>query len=114
MGKKFDVIIGNPPYQEEAQGAGTRDTPVYHLFMDAAYEMGKKVVLVTLEEASAIGGAGAACAERIAMEGLPVRVLRLGLPDVFIGHGDRSELLALRGLDAAGIVASIRMFVEMH
>ncbi|WP_431511212.1 1-deoxy-D-xylulose-5-phosphate synthase [Variovorax sp. DAIF25] len=71
-------------------------------------------VLVTLEEASAIGGAGAACAERIAMEGLPVRVLRLGLPDVFIGHGDRSELLALQGLDAAGIVASIRTFVEMH
>ena len=47
MGKKFDVVIGNPPYQEEAQGAGTRDTPVYHLFMDAAYEVGKKVVLIT-------------------------------------------------------------------
>ncbi len=48
------------------------------------------------------------------MEGLPVRVLRLGLPDVFIGHGDRSELLALQGLDAAGIVGAIRAFVEMH
>jgi hypothetical protein len=47
MSKKFDVVIGNPPYQEEAQGAGTRDTPVYHLFMDAAYEVGKKVVLIT-------------------------------------------------------------------
>ena len=47
MSKKFDVVIGNPPYQEEAQGAGTRDTPVYHLFMDAAYEVGKKAVLIT-------------------------------------------------------------------
>jgi hypothetical protein len=47
MNKKFDVVIGNPPYQEEAQGGGTRDTPVYHLFMDAAYEIGKKVVLIT-------------------------------------------------------------------
>ncbi|MDR1791296.1 MAG: Eco57I restriction-modification methylase domain-containing protein [Propionibacteriaceae bacterium] len=47
MSKQFDVVIGNPPYQEEAQGAGTRDTPVYHLFMDAAYEVGKKVVLIT-------------------------------------------------------------------
>lgn len=47
MSKKFDVVIGNPPYQEEAQGGGTRDTPVYHLFMDAAYKVGKKVVLIT-------------------------------------------------------------------
>lgn len=47
MSKKFDVVIGNPPYQEEAQGGGTRDTPIYHLFMDAAYEVGSKVVLIT-------------------------------------------------------------------
>lgn len=47
MSKKFDVVIGNPPYQEEAQGGGTRDTPVYHLFMDAAYEVGKRAVLIT-------------------------------------------------------------------
>lgn len=47
MTKKFDVVIGNPPYQEEAQGGGTRDTPIYHQFMDAAYEVGTKVVLIT-------------------------------------------------------------------
>ncbi|KAB2813098.1 restriction endonuclease [Pimelobacter simplex] len=47
MTRKFDVVIGNPPYQEEAQGGGTRDTPVYHLFMDAAYELGTKAVLIT-------------------------------------------------------------------
>ena len=47
MSRKFDVVIGNPPYQEEAQGEGTRDTPIYHQFMDAAYEVGTKVVLIT-------------------------------------------------------------------
>ena len=47
MTKKFDVVIGNPPYQEEAQGEGTRDTPIYHRFMDAAYEVGTKAVLIT-------------------------------------------------------------------
>lgn len=47
MSKKFDVVIGNPPYQEEAQGEGTRATPLYHLFMDAAYEVGRKAVLIT-------------------------------------------------------------------
>ena len=47
MTKKFDVVIGNPPYQEEAQGEGTRATPIYHEFMDAAYEVGTKAVLIT-------------------------------------------------------------------
>ena len=47
MTKKFDVVIGNPPYQEEAQGDGTRDTPIYHRFMDAAHEVGTKAVLIT-------------------------------------------------------------------
>ena len=47
MPRKFDVVIGNPPYQEEAHGDGTRDTPIYHGFMDAAYEVGKKAVLIT-------------------------------------------------------------------
>jgi len=47
MSKKFDVVIGNPPYQEEAQGEGTRDMPIYHQFMDAAYAVGTKVILIT-------------------------------------------------------------------
>lgn len=47
MAKMFDVVIGNPPYQEGAQGKGTRDTPLYHLFMDAAYEVAKTAVLIT-------------------------------------------------------------------
>ncbi|MCY0905792.1 Eco57I restriction-modification methylase domain-containing protein [Arthrobacter sp. H14-L1] len=47
MSKKFDVVIGNPPYQEEAGGTATHSMPVYHQFMDAAYEVGEKVVLIT-------------------------------------------------------------------
>ena len=46
MGKKlFDYVIGNPPYQEEARD--TSDKPVYNIFMDAAYEVGRKVELIT-------------------------------------------------------------------
>ncbi len=47
MSKKFDVVIGNPPYQEETEGGGRFATPVYHLFMDAAYEVADKAVLIT-------------------------------------------------------------------
>lgn len=42
---KFDFIIGNPPYQEEKEG--TSDSPIYNLFMDAAYEIAQKVELIT-------------------------------------------------------------------
>ncbi|QDE33517.1 restriction endonuclease [Microbacterium foliorum] len=47
MSKKFDVVIGNPPYQEEAQGDATNQMPIYHRFMEAAYEVGEKAVLIT-------------------------------------------------------------------
>ena len=35
-------------------------------------------------------------------------VLQLGLPDQFIEHGDPTKLLAMLGLDAAGIERSVR------
>lgn len=47
MTKKFDVVIGNPPYQDEAIGDATHNMPVYHLFMEAAYDVGRKAVLIT-------------------------------------------------------------------
>lgn len=47
MGKKFDVVIGNPPYQDEAIGDATHNMPIYHLFMEAAYDVGRKAVLIT-------------------------------------------------------------------
>lgn len=47
MVKKFDVVIGNPPYQEEAVGDATHAMPIYHQFMEAAYGLGLKVVLIT-------------------------------------------------------------------
>jgi len=47
MTKKFDVVIGNPPYQEESVGESTHNMPIYDKFMDAAYEVGTKVVLIT-------------------------------------------------------------------
>ena len=31
---KFDVVIGNPPYQEEAKGTSTSDDPIYNSFME--------------------------------------------------------------------------------
>ena len=65
-------------------------------------------LIVTLEEGCVMGGAGSAVMECLAANGLSRSVLQLGLPDAFIEHGDPAKLLALQGLDAAGIEASIR------
>ncbi|GEQ76758.1 1-deoxy-D-xylulose-5-phosphate synthase [Comamonas testosteroni] len=65
-------------------------------------------LIVTLEEGCVMGGAGSAVMECLAANGLSKSVLQLGLPDEFIEHGDPAKLLALQGLDAAGIEASIR------
>ncbi|WP_426169098.1 1-deoxy-D-xylulose-5-phosphate synthase [Pseudoduganella sp. R-34] len=65
-------------------------------------------VLVTVEEGCIMGGAGAAVAEALAAEGIIKPIQMLGLPDKFIDHGDPAKLLALVGLDAAGIAASIK------
>ena len=44
---KFDVIIGNPPYQDETLGDNdTFAPPVYHRFLDEAYKSGKIVELI--------------------------------------------------------------------
>lgn len=42
---KFDVVIGNPPYQEETKD--TSDKPIYNYFMDNAYKIADKVCFIT-------------------------------------------------------------------
>ncbi|MBK7146581.1 MAG: 1-deoxy-D-xylulose-5-phosphate synthase [Xanthomonadales bacterium] len=64
--------------------------------------------LITIEDNAVQGGAGSAVAELLAAHGIAVPLLQLGLPDRFIEHMTREELLTEVGLDAAGIRASIR------
>jgi 1-deoxy-D-xylulose-5-phosphate synthase len=63
--------------------------------------------LVTVEDGAVMGGAGSAVGEALAAAGIVRPLLHLGLPDVFIEHGDPARLMALQGLDAAGIRAAI-------
>ncbi|NQW93643.1 MAG: 1-deoxy-D-xylulose-5-phosphate synthase, partial [Polaromonas sp.] len=63
--------------------------------------------LVTVEEGAIMGGAGSAVSEALHAAGLLKPVLHLGLNDEFIEHGDPAKLLAMQGLDAAGIEAAI-------
>lgn len=44
---RFDVIIGNPPYQEEAKGTSSSDDPIYHLFMKESYKIADIALFIT-------------------------------------------------------------------
>src|SRR5262245_39723402 len=66
-------------------------------------------VVVTVEEGTLEGGFGSAVLEAANAMGLDARkVVRLGLPDRFVEHGERPELLAELGLDAKGISQTAR------
>ncbi|MSQ58607.1 MAG: 1-deoxy-D-xylulose-5-phosphate synthase [Betaproteobacteria bacterium] len=64
--------------------------------------------LVTVEENVIMGGAGSAVLEALQRLRCKIPVLQLGIPDRFIDHGDQASLVKECGLDAAGILASIR------
>lgn len=60
-----------------------------------------------------MAGFGSAVLELAADAGVDVgRVCRLGIPDRFIEHGERGELLADLGLDAAGIAGTCRRLAQ--
>ena len=65
--------------------------------------------VVTVEEGALAAGFGSAVLESAADQGLDAsRVRRLGIPDLFIEHGERAELLADLQLDASGIARACR------
>ncbi|MDM3870079.1 1-deoxy-D-xylulose-5-phosphate synthase [Porticoccus sp. W117] len=70
-------------------------------------------LLVTLEENSIHGGAGAAVSEYLAQSGVVMPVLHLGLPDSYIDHASHSEQLAQVGLDKAGIERAIEARLQL-
>ncbi|WP_422845838.1 1-deoxy-D-xylulose-5-phosphate synthase [Acidovorax sp. M2(2025)] len=93
--ERIDATVANMRWAKPLDEALLRDVAERH---DA---------LVTVEEGAVMGGAGSAVAEALNAMGLVRPVLQLGLPDVFIEHGDPARLLSLQGLDADGIQRAI-------
>ncbi|MDE2088268.1 MAG: 1-deoxy-D-xylulose-5-phosphate synthase, partial [Xanthomonadaceae bacterium] len=53
------------------------------------------------------GGAGSGVAECLAAHGIVKPILHIGLPDVYLEHGSREEVLSMAGLDLPGIRRAI-------
>jgi len=65
-------------------------------------------LLVSVEDNAVAGGAGCAVAQCLLERAAPCALLQLGLPDAFLPHGPRAQLLRETGLDAEGLLASVR------
>ena len=63
---------------------------------------------VTLEDNAIAGGAGTGVAELLSAHGITLPILHLGLPDAYLEHGSREEVLSMAGLDLPGIRHAIR------
>lgn len=74
-----------------------------------------KRLIVTVEEAYLAAGFGSAVIELLEENGLQdkVRVVRMGIADRLVTHGDPRLLLAKYGLDADGIYTKVKESVEV-
>lgn len=72
-------------------------------------------LLITVEEAYLAGGFGSAVLELLEENGLQdkIKVVRMGVPDRIITHGDAKLLLAKYGLDADGIEQKVKETIEI-
>ncbi len=67
--------------------------------------------IITLEDASIIGGLGSAVIEYMNDNSYKAKIVRLGIPDKFVEHGTQEELYRDCGYDAEGIAKSVRNLV---
>ena len=69
-------------------------------------------LLVTVEENTVQGGAGSAVTETLTAHGITQAVLQYGLPDKFIPHGDREDMLKGAGMTAQGLLTFILEYLQ--
>jgi 1-deoxy-D-xylulose-5-phosphate synthase len=99
-GEMLDATVANMRFVKPLDHALVRDLAASHDW------------LVSIEENSVIGGAGSEVARSLETQGLQTPLLRLGLPDHFIEHGDQAQMLSELGLDGGGIIRQIKAFIS--
>ena len=67
----------------------------------------KAKVFISIEDGSIMGGAGSAVQEFASKENINVRSILFGIPDKFIEHASREEMLVEAGLDAENIKSKL-------
>ena len=83
--------------------------PIDNILLKNVFTKFNKVI--TLEDASIVGGLGSAVIEYMNDNSYKAKVIRLGIPDRFVDHGTQEELYKECGFDAQGIAAAARNLV---
>jgi len=95
VGEELDATVINMRFIKPLDGELLRELARTH------------PAFVSIEDNAVAGGAGSAVAEFFASCGINVAMLHLGLPDLWLEHASREQVLAEAGLDSASIKASI-------
>ena len=83
--------------------------------MDEAYLRSMKNKfsnIITVEEGTVVGGFGDGVASWLLENGYSGQFQKLGLPDSFVEHGTRDQILSMIGLDSSGIATTIQKSVK--
>ena len=84
--------------------------PLDNRLLDRVFSHFDKII--TVEDASKVGGLGSAVIEYMNDNNFRAKVLRLGIPDYFVEHGTQEELYHECGYDAPGIAAAVKSMVR--
>lgn len=68
--------------------------------------------VITVEDGSIMGGVGSAVLEFMADGGYKAKVVRLGIPDAVVEHGEQAELWKICGYDASSIVREVKKLTQ--
>ncbi|MGY8772129.1 MAG: 1-deoxy-D-xylulose-5-phosphate synthase [Gammaproteobacteria bacterium] len=77
-----------------------------------AHHSKNKTLIVTIEDGAVAGGAGSAVSEWAQHQAIKTPVLICGIPDKFIEHATRTEMLEMAGLDAPSILLKIKNYLS--
>jgi 1-deoxy-D-xylulose-5-phosphate synthase len=70
-----------------------------------------KKIIITIEDGAISGGAGSAVSEWAQENKIKSQIVICGIPDKFIEHASREEMLEMTGLDKKGILAKVKDYL---